>query len=74
VEAIEITVDLSDGLDLVPEARVNWEKFPKSSKRGILEWILNAKTESTRKKRVEETVRLAEENMRANHYRQIKGK
>lgn len=48
----------------------NWEKFPRSSKRGILEWILNAKKPETRQKRIEETVSLAEENVKANHYRQ----
>jgi hypothetical protein len=48
----------------------NWEAFPPSSKRGILEWILNAKKIETRHKRIEETVRLAAENIRANHFRQ----
>jgi uncharacterized protein YdeI (YjbR/CyaY-like superfamily) len=48
----------------------NWEKFPRSSKRGILEWILNSKKPETRQKRIEETVQLATDNIRANHYRQ----
>jgi uncharacterized protein YdeI (YjbR/CyaY-like superfamily) len=45
-----------------------WEKFPKSAKRGILEWILNAKQAETRQKRIEETVKLAEQNIRAIQY------
>jgi uncharacterized protein YdeI (YjbR/CyaY-like superfamily) len=45
-----------------------WEAFPPSTKRGILEWIYNAKQESTMLKRIEETVQLATENKRANQY------
>lgn len=51
-------------------ALINFLAFPPSSKRIILEWILNAKREETRQKRIEETVRLAADNIRANHYRQ----
>lgn len=45
----------------------NWESFPRSSKRGILEWIVNAKRAETRQKRIEETVALAAKNLKANH-------
>lgn len=45
----------------------HWEKFSRSSIRGILEWILNAKKPETRQKRIEETVALAEKNIKANH-------
>jgi hypothetical protein len=45
----------------------NWDKFSRSSKRGILEWILNAKKSETRKKRINETITLAEKNIKANH-------
>jgi uncharacterized protein YdeI (YjbR/CyaY-like superfamily) len=48
----------------------NFEAFPPSSKRIILEWILNAKKEETRLKRITETVTLAAKNIKANHYRQ----
>jgi uncharacterized protein YdeI (YjbR/CyaY-like superfamily) len=51
-------------------AEKNFSKFPPSSKRIILEWILNAKKPETRQKRIEETVRLATDNIKANHYRQ----
>ena len=37
--------------------------------RGILEWIANAKTPVTRAKRIEETARLARQNLRANQWR-----
>ena len=48
----------------------NFNAFPPSSKRIILEWILNAKKAETRKQRIEETVGLASRNKKANHYRQ----
>ncbi len=51
-------------------AFAHWEQFAPSSRRGILEWILNAKQAATRQKRIEETVLLAEKNIKANHYRQ----
>ncbi|MEY2902881.1 MAG: hypothetical protein RLY89_1987 [Bacteroidota bacterium] len=44
--------------------------FSPSSRRGILEWILNAKKAETRLKRIEETVKLAADNIKANQYRQ----
>jgi uncharacterized protein YdeI (YjbR/CyaY-like superfamily) len=44
----------------------NQEQFSRSAKRGILEWILNAKRTETRQKRIAETVELAENNIKAN--------
>lgn len=67
VEAIQIPQDLQQLFDQNKTAFQNWEKFSRSSKRGILEWILNAKQAHTRQKRIEETVRLASENIKANH-------
>lgn len=70
VESLKIPGDLNDLFQKNKAALQNWEAFPPSSKRGILEWILNAKKIETRQKRIEETVRLAEQNIKANHYRQ----
>ncbi len=70
VEELTLPDDLVAQLGNFPKARSNFEAFPKSAKRGILEWILNAKTDVTRQKRVEETARLANENIRANQWRQ----
>jgi uncharacterized protein YdeI (YjbR/CyaY-like superfamily) len=53
-----------------PAAEKNFSEFPPSSKRVILEWLLNARKPETRRKRIEETVQLAEKNIRANHYRE----
>lgn len=60
--------DLQEALDNNPKAKACFEAFPRSVKRSILEWLLNAKQEETRKKRILETVTLAERNERANQY------
>lgn len=70
VENITIPEDLKKFFSKNKTAFENWENFPRSSKRGILEWIMNAKKPETRRKRIEETVSLAEKNIKANHYRQ----
>jgi len=69
VEALEIPPDLAEALDGYPAARGNFDAFPRSVRRGILEWIASAKKTETRARRVEETARLAEENIRANQWR-----
>lgn len=57
--------DLQMALDNNPLAKAYFEAFPRSVKRSILEWLLSAKLEETRKKRIAETVKLAEQNIRA---------
>lgn len=70
VENLTLPDDLQARFAANPAAFRHWEAFPRSSKRGILEWILNAKKPEKRLKRIEETVALAEKNIRANHFRQ----
>lgn len=65
-----IPEDLQKLLNKKKTALKNFMVFPPSSKRIILEWILNAKKAETRQKRIEETVRLTADNIKANHYRQ----
>ena len=67
VDQLILPVDLEAALKKNPKARVNFSAFSRSSKRGILEWILNAKKTETRQKRIDETVRLAAINRKANH-------
>ncbi len=74
VEALEEPDDLRSELDANPDARRYWDSFPPSTRRGILEWILAAKREETRAKRIRETVEQASENVRANQWRQPKGR
>ncbi len=70
VEALEIPDDLQKALVGFSSAAANFEAFPKSAKSGILQWIVQAKKPETRAKRIEETARLAELNVRANQWRQ----
>jgi uncharacterized protein YdeI (YjbR/CyaY-like superfamily) len=65
-----IPPDLQKQLNQNKIALKNFTAFPPSSKRIILEWIHNAKKDETRQKRIKETVRLATNNIKANHYRQ----
>lgn len=67
VDKLIVPDDLQKLLDVNKIAKDNWERFPPSSRRGILEWILNAKQAPTRQKRISETVELAEKNIKANH-------
>lgn len=61
--------DLVAALAGTAGARVNWDAFPPSARRGILEWIVQAKRPATRARRVAETARLAGQNIRANQWR-----
>lgn len=73
VENLTEPDDLRVALDANPDARRHWDAFPRSTKRGILEWIGNAKRPETRANRVTETAELAAQNIRANQWRQPKG-
>ena len=69
VENLEVPADLAAEFEKYIAARANFDAFPRSAKRGILEWIVQAKRPETRAKRVAETARLAQENERANQWR-----
>ena len=68
IEALTVPNDLAAALAAIEPARHNFDAFPPSARRGILEWIAQAKTEPTRTKRIDETARLAGENRRANQW------
>ncbi len=68
VEALEYPADLLLAFKNYPKAKALFDAFPRSAKRGILEWIMQAKTPPTRTKRIEETARLAAQNIRANQW------
>lgn len=72
LDAVEDLVepdDLRAALDADAEARRHWDGFPRSAKRGILEWLLQAKRPETRARRVRETAELAARGERANQWR-----
>lgn len=68
VEALEVPSDLATALAAQRGARAYWDAFPPSIRRGILEWILSAKREATRRARIDETATLAAKNVRANQW------
>jgi len=71
VEALTIPDDLAVRLAHAPKAALqNFEAFPRSVKRAILEWIHGARRSETRTRRIEETVSQATRNRRANQWRQ----
>lgn len=69
IDRLEIPRDLQQAFGANPKAKRNFEAFSDSSIKIILFWITGAKRAETRRKRIEETVRLAAENVKAAHPR-----
>ncbi len=65
--ALEMPADLGSALAAAAPAAANFAAFSPSSRRGILEWIGAAKKPETRAKRIAETAKLAQRNIKANH-------
>lgn len=68
VDALDVPADLRAALDARPGAAAHWDAFPRTAKRALLEWIMNAKTDATRVKRVTETAEKAARGERANQW------
>lgn len=69
VEQGVVPDDLAAALDERPGARAAWESFPPSARRGILEWIVQARRPQTRARRVSEAADKAALGERANQWR-----
>jgi uncharacterized protein YdeI (YjbR/CyaY-like superfamily) len=69
VENLELPDDLATALAAHRGAAANFSNFPRSAKRGILEWIAIAKKPQTRAARILETCIRAASNERANQWR-----
>lgn len=65
VEEGIVPPDLEVAFDQRPGAREQFDAFPRSVRRGILEWIVQAKRPETRARRVLETATLAQRGERA---------
>lgn len=66
VERLERPEDLDAALgDLV----AGWEAWPRSVKRGTLEWIKQAKTQATRDKRIADVVESLRKGLRPSPFR-----
>jgi len=68
VENLVVPDDLAAALDAHPPAREHWDAFPRSVRRALLEWIVQAKRAETRAKRIAETAEKAQVNERANQW------
>jgi uncharacterized protein YdeI (YjbR/CyaY-like superfamily) len=66
VEDLIIPDDLKAAFAANPGSSAYWEAFPRSVKRSILEWIVRAKKEETRSRRVNETATMAARGERAH--------
>ncbi len=68
VEDLVVPADLAVALEAVPGARDHWDRFPRSARRGILEWIVQAKRPATRARRIAGTAEHAGRGERANQW------
>ena len=68
VDALEIPPDLAAAFRKHAGSKKYFDAFPRSVKRGILEWVCSAKKPETRAKRIDETASLAARNERANQW------
>lgn len=68
VEDLVVPADLADAFARNPGSRERWDSFPRSARRGILEWIVQARRPATRRKRLDETAEMAGRGERANQW------
>ncbi|MBF9031901.1 hypothetical protein HKCCE3408_15990 [Rhodobacterales bacterium HKCCE3408] len=66
VERLEVPEDLAAALGPL---RAVWDDFPRSIRRGALEWVKTAKTDATREKRIEDIRASAAEGLRPSPFR-----
>lgn len=69
VEDLVVPDDLAAAFAALPGAAEQWDAFPRSAKRGILEWVTQARRPETRARRVAETAQKAARGERANQWR-----
>ena len=69
VENLVVPDDLAAAFAAHPPAQQHWDAFPRSVRRAILEWIVQAKRAETRANRVAEAAVKAQVNERANQWR-----
>lgn len=64
IDALVEPKDLAQALASSASARLAWDAFPPSTRRGILEWIAQAKKDETRAERIAKTIASAERGER----------
>ena len=65
-EAMEMPPDMLRALRANKTAHKHYQAFPPSARKQIIGWVLGAKTEVTRARRIEQSVAMAAQNIRAN--------
>ncbi len=65
-EALIEPAELAAALDANPEARRQWDAFPKSRRRALIAWVTSAKRPETQQRRVASIVEGAAQGRRAN--------
>jgi uncharacterized protein YdeI (YjbR/CyaY-like superfamily) len=65
VEDLVEPPDLRAALDAVPAARQAWDGFPPSARKQLLYWVVSARTDPTRQRRIDTTVSEAAQGRRA---------
>jgi uncharacterized protein YdeI (YjbR/CyaY-like superfamily) len=66
VERLDLPEDLSKALG---KNRKSWDAYPRSVKRGTLEWIKTAKTAPTRLRRIDDVVQSVQAGLRPSPFR-----
>ncbi|MEX3015852.1 YdeI family protein [Gymnodinialimonas hymeniacidonis] len=66
VERLEVPEDLASALG---PSRKTWDDYPRSVKRGTLEWIKTAKTAPTRTRRIDDVAQSAAAGLRPSIFR-----
>jgi uncharacterized protein YdeI (YjbR/CyaY-like superfamily) len=66
VEKLIVPDDLANALAAAPPARTNWDAFPPSTRRMLLQWVVEARRPDTRAKRISTIAEKAARNERAN--------
>lgn len=64
-EALIEPAELAAALDANPEARRQWDGFPRTPRRALIWWVMSAKRLETRRRRVTTIVEEAEQGRRA---------
>ena len=65
VEDLIVPADLASALEARSPARGNWDAFPPSARRAMLQWVVEARRPETRAKRIAEIAEKATRNERA---------
>lgn len=68
-EELIIPDDLEAEFRKKPNAKTYYESLSRSDKRNILQWLVLAKRQETRQKRITEIVELAEQNLKPKQFR-----